>query len=112
MDEKEVIDLCGESQTTTSAHCKAKQSKRQENHDMDESKTIARKENENRPEKYYQVQETEENEVTMMCWENMEGFSTEEPNEETGGQDGKADNKMEEPINEEEHANHMLHTGN
>ena len=45
MDEKEVTDLCSESQTMTSDHWKAKQSKKQQNHDIEESKTVARKEN-------------------------------------------------------------------
>ena len=48
MDEKEVIDLCGESQTMTSDHWKAEQNKKQENHDMEESETVTRKVNENR----------------------------------------------------------------
>ena len=61
MDGKEVIDLCSESQTMTSEHCKAKHSKKQENHDREESKTITRKENENRPEKDFRAQKTEEN---------------------------------------------------
>ena len=38
MDEKEVIDLCGESQTTISEHCKAKHSEKQENSDMERAK--------------------------------------------------------------------------
>ena len=96
----------------TSEHCKAKQSKKQENHDMEESEAIARKENENRPEKDFQAQETEENEVAMMCWETLEGFLAEEPNEETGSKDGRADDEMEKPKYEEEHANCTLHTGN
>ena len=115
MDEKEVIDLCGESQTTTSDHWKAKQNKKQENHEMEESKTVARKENENRPEKDFQVQETDRNEVAMMCWENLEGVLAEEPNEETSGPDKRPDNEMEKPKYEEaqeEHGNDTLHTGN
>ena len=112
MDEKEVIDLCSERQTMTSEQCKAKQSKKQETYDMEESEAIPRKENENRPEKDFQAQETEENEVAMMCWENFEGVLPEEPNEETGSQDGRADDEMEKPKYEEEHANCTLHTGN
>ena len=41
---------------------------------MEESKTIAGMENENRSGKDFQVQETEGDEVVMMCWENLEGF--------------------------------------
>ena len=41
-----------------------------------------------------QLQETEEDKVMMMCWENMDGFLAEEPNEETGNLDERADNKM------------------
>ena len=54
-------------------------------------------ENEKRPEKESQLQETEEDEVAMMCWENMDGSLAEEPNEETGGQNERADDKMEKP---------------
>ena len=69
-------------------------------------------ENEIRPEKESQVQETEEDEVAMICWENMDGSLAEEPNEETGSQNERADNNMEEPKDEEEHVNSTLHTGN
>ena len=74
MDEKEVIDLCSESQTMTSDHWKAEQNKRQENHVTKESKTVTRKENENRPEKDFQAQEPDRVEVATMRWENLEGF--------------------------------------
>ena len=56
---------------------------------MEESKTIARLESENRPEKDYQVEETEKDKVAMMCWENSEGSLVEKANKET-------DNKKEE----------------
>ena len=42
----------------------------------------------------------------------MEGGLAKVPNEETGGQDGRADDEMEKPKYEEEHADHTLHTGN
>ena len=58
MNKKEVIDLCGESQTMTSDHCKTEQNKKMRKHDMEESKTDARKANKNRPEKDFQAQET------------------------------------------------------
>ena len=69
-------------------------------------------ENENRPKKDFQAQETEEVKVAMICWKNLEGFLAEEPNEEKGNQDGRADDKMEKPRDEEEHADPTLHTGN
>ena len=111
-DENEIIDLSSESQTMTSNHWKDKPSKKQESHDMDESKAITRIDNKNRSEKDFQVQETEGDEVAMVCWENLEGFLAEEPNEETGSQDGRVDDKMEKPKYEEEHVDHTLHTGN
>ena len=76
MNEKEVIDLCSESQTTTSDHWKAEQSKKQGNCDTEKSKTIARMESENRPEKDFQVQETEEDDVLGKF---RRVFLTEEP---------------------------------
>ena len=66
MEENEVIDLCSESQTMTSDHWKAEESKKQENHNTEESKTVTRKEDKNRPEKDFQVQESDRDEVAMM----------------------------------------------
>ena len=40
LDEKEVINLCSESQTTTSETCKGEESKKRENCDMEESKPM------------------------------------------------------------------------
>ena len=47
------------------------------------SKTIARLESKNRPEKDNQVAETEEIKVVMMCWENLEDSPGKEPCKET-----------------------------
>ena len=95
-----------------SDHWKGEPSKKQENCNMEESKTIARMENENRHEKEFQVQETEEDKVVMMCWENMDGSLAEEPNEETDSQNGRADDETEKPKYEEEHADCTLDMGN
>ena len=65
---------------------------------------------ENRPEKDFQVQETEEDKVVMMCWANSDKVLAEEPNEETGNQDGRANDDMTKY--EEEHVNCTLHMGN
>ena len=54
---------------------------------------------------------TEQDEVMMMCWENSEGSLVEEPNNETHNHDGRADDNMQKPKDEEEHANSTLHTG-
>ena len=97
LDEKEVNDLCGETQTMTSNHLKDKPRNKKQSQEL-------RKRD-------FQAQETEGDGVAMMCWENLEGFLAEEPNEETGSQDGRADNDMEKPKYEEEHADHTLHTG-
>ena len=56
------------------------------------------------------MEETEEDEVAMMCWENSEGSLVEEPNKETDDQEGRADNKMQKPKDEEEHVDSTLHT--
>ena len=47
-----------------------------------------------------------------MCWENSEGSLVEEPNKETGVQDGRADDKMQKSKDEEEHADSTLHMSN
>ena len=51
LDKKEVINLCSESWTTNSEICNGEESREQESHDTEESKTIARLESKNRPEK-------------------------------------------------------------
>ena len=112
MDEKEVIDLCSESQTLTSEHWKGKESKKQENCEVEESKTITRLESENRPEKDCQAEETKKNKVAMMCWENSEGSLVEEPNKKTDNQEERADDKIQKRKDEQEHVNSTLHTGN
>ena len=48
---------------------------------MEESKTITRLESKNRPENDHQVEETEEIEAVMMCWENSEGSLTDDQRE-------------------------------
>ena len=40
------------------------------------------------------MEETEETEAAMMCWENLEGSLVEEPDNETDDQEGRADNEM------------------
>ena len=94
MDEKEVIDLCSESQTTMSNHWKVGQSKKQENCDTEESKTITTLEKERRPGKEFQAQETEKIEVAMMCRGNMDDSLAEKSNEETGSQNERADDEI------------------
>ena len=64
------------------------------------------------PEKDFKAQETEEDKVAMMCWENLEGPLAEEPNKETDDQDGRPDEEMQRPKYEEEHVYSTLHTGN
>ena len=61
MDKKEVVDLCGESQTMTRDHWKAEQNKERD-----------REANKNRPEKEFHAQEMVGDEVAMLCWENSE----------------------------------------
>ena len=79
LDGKEVIDLCSKNWTTTSDLHNGEESTKQESQDTVESKTIARLESKNRPEKDNQVAETEGIEVAMMCWENSEDSLGKEP---------------------------------
>ena len=58
------------------------------------------------------MEETEEDKVPMMCWENSEGSLVEEPNKKTDNQEGRADDEMQKPKDEEEHVDSTLHTGN
>ena len=51
----------------TSNHWKAEQNKKQENHITEESKTVTRTVNKNRPEMDFQAQETIRDEVVLMC---------------------------------------------
>ena len=83
LDEKEVIDLCSESWTTTNEICKREESRIQERCDMEEIKTLAWLESKNRPEKDLQVEETEKLKAAMMCCRYSEGSLVEEPDKET-----------------------------
>ena len=100
LDEKEVINLCSESWTTTSEICKGEESRKRESHDTEERKTIARLESKNRPEKDLQAEETKEIEAAMMCLENSEGSLVEEPDKETDNQEGRADEEMQKQKDE------------
>ena len=95
LDGKEVIDLCSESWTTTSKISNGEESRKQESHNTEESKTIPRLESKNRPEKDHQADETEKIKVAMMCWENSEGSNGKEPYEETDDQEERADKEMQ-----------------
>ena len=112
LDGKEFIDLCSETQTTTSELHNGEESTKQENQDTEKSKTLARLESKNRPEKDNQVGETEEIEVVMMCWENLEHSPGKEPYEESDDKEEKPDEETQKPTDEEEHVDSTLHTGN
>ena len=84
-----------ESWTTTSEFCKGEGSRKQENCNMEESKTITRLESQNRTEKDHQAEETEEIKAEIMFWENLEGSLVEEPDKETDDQEGRADNEIQ-----------------
>ena len=64
LDEKDVINLCSESRTTTSEISKGEESRKQESYNTEESKTITRLESKNRPEKDHQAEETDENQCS------------------------------------------------
>ena len=79
---------------------------------MEECKTITRLDSKTRPEKDHQAEGSEEIKAAMMCRVNLEGSLVEEPGNETDDQEGRADDKMQKPRDEEEHVNSTLHTGN
>ena len=112
MDGKYVIDLCSENQTTTSELCDGEESTTPKSQDKMKSKTIARLESKNRPEKDKQMAETEENKTVMMCWENLEDSLGKEPYKETDDEEKKPVEETQKPKDEEEHVNSTLHTGN
>ena len=112
LDGKEIIDLCSKNWTTTSELHNGEESTKEECRDTVESKTIARLESKNRPEKDNQVAETEEIKVLMICWENSEDSLGKEPYEETDSKEEKPDKETQKPRDEEEHVDSTLHTGN
>ena len=112
LDEKEVVDLCSESQTATSVIYNGEESRKQESCNTEESKAITRLESKTRPEKDHQADETEEIEVVMMCWKNSEGSLGKEPYKEKDDQEERADGEMQKLKDEEEHVDSTLHTGN
>ena len=95
LDGKDVIDLRSENQTTTSELHDGEESTKQESQDTVKSKTITKLESKNRPEKDNQVAETEEIEVAMMCWENIEDSPGKEPCKETENKEEKPDKDMQ-----------------
>ena len=48
----------------------------------------------------------------MMCWEIQKVPWLEESNKDTDIKDGRADDEMQKPKDEEEHVDSTLHTGN
>ena len=134
MDGIEVIDLCSKTQTKTSEIHDGEESTKQESQDKMKSKTIARLESKNRPEKDNQMAESEENElplcnkttirqflwvpfhlvppILMMCWEHLEDSPGKEPREESENKGKKSVKEMQKPKDEEEHVNSTLHMGN
>ena len=83
MDGIELIDLCSKTQTNTGEIHDGEESTKQGSQDNMKSKTIARLESKNRPEKDNQMAESEENETVMMSWENLEDSPGKEPHEES-----------------------------
>ena len=112
LDRKEAIDLCSESQSTTSELHDGEESTKQKTQDKLKSKTIARLESKNRPEKDRQMAESAENETAMMCWKNLEDSPGNEPYEETDDEEKKPVEEMQKPKDEEEHVTSTLHMGN
>ena len=109
MDGKEVIDLCSENQTTTSELHDGEESTKQKRWDKLKSRTIARLESKNRPEKDKQMAESN---TAMMCWENLEDSLGKEPYEETDDEENKPVKEMQKPKDEEEYVDSTLHMGN
>ena len=67
MDGVEGIDLCSENQTKYSEFHDRKESTKKESQGKMKSKTIARMESKNRPERDKLTDKREENEAAMMC---------------------------------------------
>ena len=97
LDGNEVIDLWSENWTTTSELHNGEEITKQESQDTVKSKTIAKLESKNRSEKNNQTAETEEIEVAMMCWENLEDSPGKEPCKETDDKEEKPDKDMQKP---------------
>ena len=76
------------------------------------SKTIARMESKNRPEKDKLTAESEENTTAMMYWENLKDSLGKEPHEESENKGKKSIEKMQKPKDEEKHVDSTLYTGN
>ena len=106
------MDLCSKNWTTTRELHDGEESTKQKSQNTVKSKTIARLEGKNWPEKDNQATVTEEIDVAMMCWENLEDSPGKEPCEETDDKEEKTDKEMQKPKDEEEHVNTTLHTGN
>ena len=71
---------------------------------------IARKMNKNRTRKDFQVQEMMQDEVAMMCWENLDESQDKEPNKEVGSEDKRLDDDNEKQNYEEAHEENVEST--
>ena len=79
----DVIDLCSENQTKNNEFHKGKEITKQESQDKKKSKTITRMGSKNRPRKGKPMAESEDNEIVMMCWENLKDSLGKGPHEES-----------------------------
>ena len=112
MDGIKSIDLGSENKTKTSEFHNSEESTKQESQDKVKSKTTARLESKNRPEKYKLTAESEENKTAMICWENLKDSLLKEPHEESDNEGKKPVVKTQKPKDEEEHDDSTQHMGN
>ena len=98
LDGKEVIELCSENWTTASDLHNGEESTKQKCRDTMKSKTITRLESKNKTEKDNQVAEIEENEIAMMCWENLEDSLGKGSCEETDDKEEKPTKRCKHQI--------------
>ena len=89
-----------------------KESTKQESRDRMKSTTITRIESKNRPGKGKPTAESEENEIAMMCWENLKDSPGKEPHEESDNEGKKPVEKMQNSKDEEQQDDPTLYTGN
>ena len=112
MDGVEVIDLCSANQTKIDELHEGKESTKQEGQDKMKTNTIIRMKNRNMLGKGKFTAESEENETTMMCWEDLKDSLGKELHIETETEGKKPIENMQKPKDEEEHVAFTLNTGN
>ena len=113
--EKEMINLCDESQVMLNDLRLYKGEKAQQDCDYTTSVSVSSKVQKNWPRKRSQINENKRVESAMMCWESLEDSEQEEKTRKMIGQDEEMNDdkeKQDDKKDDEEHVKSTVYTAN